>query len=115
MRRMDSFGSAALSLSRGGFNLGGSGSKYRFTEYLILPEHWYDVTGTCTENPRPQDESDRNMIMKGKNEPTFVISWQNEKGIEGKIRRRAIKYVLGGAALAVASMAFLLAKLGWLF
>jgi hypothetical protein len=110
-----SFGSAALSLGRGGLNLGGSGTRYRFTEYLILPEHWYDVTGTCAENPSPKDESDRNLILKGKNEPTFVISWRNEKGIEGTIRKRAFKYVLGGAALAVACLAFLLAKFGWLF
>jgi hypothetical protein len=105
-------------ISLGGLSLaigGGSGGRYRFTEYCILPEHWYDVTGTCAENPRPKDESDHNMITKGKNEPTFVISWRNEKGIESTLRRRAFKYVCGGAALAVACMAFLLAKFGWLF
>jgi hypothetical protein len=38
---------------------------YRFTEYCLLPEHWYDVAGTCVENPEPKDEHDRNMIVKG--------------------------------------------------
>jgi hypothetical protein len=106
-----------LSLGRAGLSLGlaAAGSRYRFTEYLILPDHWYDVTGTCAENPSPKDEKDRNVMMKGQNEPTFVISWRNEKGIEGELRKRAAKYVLGGAALAVACMAFLLAKFGWLF
>ncbi len=102
---------SGLSLAMGG----GSADRFRFTEYCVLPDHWYDVTGTCTENPQPKDESDRNMIMKGENEPTFVISWRNEQGIEGTLRHRALKYVFGGAALAVACLAFLLAKFGWLF
>ena len=111
-----------LSFNAGGLSVGGlslslvnTGGRFRLTEYLILPDHWYDVTGTCTENPRPKDESDRNMIVKGENEPTFVISWRNEKGIEGALRRRSLKYVFGGAALSIACLAFLLAKLGWLF
>jgi E3 Ubiquitin ligase len=110
-----SLGGAALSFS--GISLGsaGSGGKFRFTEYLILPDHWYDATGTCAENPSSKDESDRNMIIKGQNEPTFVISWRNEKGIEGELRSRAAKYVFGGAALAVACLAVVLAKFGWLF
>lgn len=98
-----------------GISLGGGGGPFRFTEYCILPEHWYDATGTCAENPSPKDESDRNVIMKGQNEPTFLISWRNEKEVEGTLRNRAMKYVFGGAALAVACLAFLLAKFGWLF
>ena len=38
---------------------------YRLAEYCILPGHWYDLTGTCMENPNPKDEHDRNMIVKG--------------------------------------------------
>ncbi|HET7842077.1 MAG TPA: hypothetical protein VFM21_10750 [Terriglobia bacterium] len=94
---------------------GGSAGRFRFTEFCVLPEHWYDVTGTCTENPSPKDESDRNMIMKGQNEPTFLISWRNEKGVEGMLRRQAFKYVFGGAGLSVVCLAVLLAKFGWLF
>lgn len=93
---------------------GGSSGEYRFTEYCILPGHWYDVTGTCAENPSPADEHDRNMIVKGKNEPTFLISWRSEREIEGTLRRRAALYIFGGAALAVVCLAFLLAKFGWL-
>ncbi len=109
-----SLGGAALSFSGTSFGLGGGSGKYRFTEYLILPDHWYDVTGTCAENPSPKDESDRNIILRGQNEQTFVISWRNEKGIEGELRKRAAKYVFGGGALAVGCMAVLLAKFGWL-
>jgi hypothetical protein len=110
-----SLGGAALSFSGASLGLGGGTGRYRFTEYLILPDHWYDVTGTCAENPSPKDESDRNIILKGRNEQTFVISWRNEKGIEGQLRKRAAKYVFGGGALAVGCMGVLLAKFGWLF
>ncbi len=104
-------------LSLSGLSLGGGGSadRFRFTEYCILPDHWYDVTGTCAENPHPKDEADRNMILKGQNEPTFLISWRNEQGVEGMLRGRAMKYVFGGAGLSVVCLAILLAKFGWLF
>jgi len=96
-----------------GFGLG-SGKRYRLAEYCIVPDHWYDVTGTCVENPAPQDEHDRNMIVKGQNEPTFLISWRDQKGIESRLRNRAALHIFGGAALAVACLAVLLMKFGWL-
>ena len=89
-------------------------NRYRLSEYLILPGHWYDVTGSCVENPNPRDEQDRNMIVKGRNEPTFLISWQSEKGIEGTLRKRAALYIFGGAALSIVCLGLLLMKLGWL-
>jgi hypothetical protein len=102
-------------LASGGLALGGGSSgRYRLTEYCILPDHWYDVTGTCTENPHPKDDRDRNMIVKGENEPTFLISWRSEKGIEGRLRSRALLHILGGAALSVACLALLLFRFGLL-
>ncbi len=94
---------------------GGSGSRrYRFTEYCILPDHWYDVTASCTENPTPTDEHDRNLLRKGENEPTFLISWRAEKEIEKTLRNRAALYVFGGGALAVVCLGVLLKRFGWL-
>jgi hypothetical protein len=104
----------ALRGAMGGLSFGGSSGPFRFTEYCILPGHWYDVTGTCAENPSSRDEHDRNMILKGANEPTFLISWRNEKGIESELRRRAALHIFGGAALSLACLALLLGKLGWL-
>jgi hypothetical protein len=92
----------------------GSAHRYRLSEYCILPEHWYDVTGTCVENPAPQDEHDRNMIVKGQNEPTFLISWRSEKKLKSRLRNRAVLHIFGGAALSVACLAILLFRLGWL-
>jgi hypothetical protein len=108
-------GSLLSGLGRGSLSLGmGSEHRYRLSEYCIVPEHWYDVTGTCVENPNPQDEHDRNMIVKGQNEPTFLISWRSEKEIESTLRNRAALHIFGGGALAVACLAILLFRLGWL-
>ncbi|HEV2350649.1 MAG TPA: hypothetical protein VG028_12470 [Terriglobia bacterium] len=92
---------------------GGSRGDFRFAEYCILQDHWYDVTGTCVENPEAKDEHDRNMIMKGSNEPTFLISWQTEKNIEKNMRRRAMWHVFGGGALSVACLGALLLDFAW--
>jgi hypothetical protein len=108
-------GSLLSGLGRGSLSLGiGSRRRYRLSEYCILPEHWYGVAGTCVENPNPQDEHDRNMIMKGQNEPTFLISWRSEKEVQSTLRKRAALHIFGGAALSVACLAYLLFRLGWL-
>jgi hypothetical protein len=108
--------SFSLGLNLGGeINLGGGSShRYRLSEYLVLPGHWYDLTGTCAENPTPQDENDRNLIRKGTNEPTFLISWRSEKELKRTLRNRAARFIFGGGALSVACLAMLLAKFGWL-
>jgi hypothetical protein len=91
-----------------------SSRRYCFTEYCLLPEHWYDLAGTCVQNPDPKDEHDRNMIMKGLEVPTFLISWRSEAGIKQSLRNRAATYVFGGGSLAIVSLGLLLSKLGWL-
>lgn len=109
------YAATAVSRRKGTSIFGGAtglGQRYRLSEYLVIPEHWYDVTGTCTENPEPQDENDRNLIVKGTNEPTFVITWRSEKEIRRTLRNRAMKYVFGGACLAVICLAIFLAKHG---
>lgn len=88
--------------------------RYRFTEYCITPDQDYDVTGTCVENPNAKDEHDRNLIIKGQNEPTFLISYRSEEELERNLRSRAALMVFGGGAAAVVCLGILLAKLGWL-
>jgi hypothetical protein len=88
--------------------------RYRFTEYCLVPGGTYDISGTCVENPNPRDENNRNMILKGTNEKVFLISSKTEKQLESSLRGRALKMILGGAALSVICLAILLAKLGWL-
>jgi len=118
------YAQAVISTGRGSFSLSGgsllsglrmgSAHRYRLCEYCILPEQSYDVAGTCIENPDAQDEHDRNMIVKGQNEPTFVISWRSEKELKSRLRNRAALHIFGGAALSVVCLAVLLFRFGWL-
>ncbi len=87
---------------------------YRLTEYCVVPGGAYEVSGTCVENANPSDEYDRNLITKGGNEPTFLISSRTEKALKSMLRRKAALHIFGGAALSVACLALLLAKFGWL-
>ncbi len=96
------------------FNLWSRSEKtddYMLSEYSLLAGQPCDVTGTCMENPKPRDEHDRNMIAKGRNEPTFVISYRSEKEIERQLRKRAITYIFAGAPLATVCLGLLLWKL----
>jgi hypothetical protein len=88
--------------------------RYRLTEYCIVPGQSYDITGTAVENPHPQDDHDRNMIVKGQNEPTFLIFSKTEQEVEKGVRNRALGMILGGAALAIVCVAIILFKLGWM-
>jgi hypothetical protein len=87
---------------------------YRLTEYCLLPGQTYNITGTCAENPNPRNAHDRNIIVKGTNEPTFLISSRAEKEVQSWLRKQSILMVLGGAALAIVCLAVLLGKLGLL-
>ena len=86
--------------------------RYRLTEYCVVPGQSYDITGTCTENPHPLDEHDRNLILKGQNEPTFLISSRTEQEVERSLRNKALKMIFGGAALSLICLAILLGKFG---
>ena len=55
------------------------------------------------------------MIVKGTNEPTFLITWRSEKEMRKTLRNRSAKCIFGGAILAVACLGIFLAKHGWLF
>ncbi len=89
------------------------GLPFRLLEYLVLPDHWYDIVGTCTENPSPKDEHDRNLIKKGENWSEFLITSYTQKQ-EEFARRRAARYrILTGAVMAFVCAAILLAELGF--
>ena len=87
---------------------------YRFTEYCIRAGESYDITGTCVENPDAKDVHDRNLIVKGESEPTFLITSKSQTGIESALRRGAMARVFGGAAAAIFCLAFIFVKLGWI-
>jgi hypothetical protein len=86
--------------------------RYRLRESLVLPGQEYHVTGTCVENSAASDANDRNMIVQGKNEKTFLISWKPEQELRQGLQKRAVGMVFGGAALALVCLALLLGHLG---
>lgn len=88
--------------------------RFRLTEYCILRDHWYDVTGACFENPNPHDANDRNLIGRGTDGSPFLISWRSEQGVEAELRHRAALHVFGGAALSIACLTLLLMSFGQL-
>jgi hypothetical protein len=87
--------------------LTGHGS-YRITEHCLVAEHEYDLIGTCAQNPQPQDDQDRNLILKGQNESTFVISGLSERTLEKALRKRALTRIFLGGLLMVLMMAFII-------
>ncbi len=87
---------------------------YRLTEHCIVPGVSYGITATCSENPHPRGPQDHNLLKKGENEPTFLISSRGEKELLMNLHKRALRHILGGSLLAIASLAILLFVHGWL-
>lgn len=86
--------------------------RFRFTERCVLPDHEYDVTGTCCENPAPKDANDRNLIKKGMHEPTYLISGLARPQVNAMMQVRAQLMIFGGGMLAVFCLGILLLRFG---
>ena len=86
----------------------GLAERYRFTETCLVAGRPCNVLGSCTENPSPADQSDRNLIKRGENEKTFLITTKSEKQIEKSLRLKAFLLVVIGAALIVGGAALAL-------
>ena len=92
----------------------GAPGDYRLTEYCVVPEQEYDITGTCATNPHAGNEIDRQLITQGRNDSTFLISSQAEKSLEQGLHGLAWRNIVGGGLLAVIGAAVLLEALGLL-
>ena len=86
--------------------------RYRLTECCILPDHEYDISGTCAENPGAKDLSDRNLIRKGDDEPTYLISALTRPGVNIMMQMRAQLMIFGGGTLSVVCLTLLLLRFG---
>jgi hypothetical protein len=84
--------------------------RFLLREYVVIPEQEYLIDGTCIENSA--EGQDRCLIGKGRNEPTFLISTKSDVQIHHDLRKRALIMIFGGAALALACAAGLLAHFG---
>jgi len=90
---------------------GMASGRYRVRESLILPGEECNVTGTCVENPAAAGAQDRNMIVRGQNEKTFLISWKSEADTQTGLRKNGLGMIFGGAALLLVCLFLLLAHL----
>ncbi|HXH49053.1 MAG TPA: hypothetical protein VNM47_06875, partial [Terriglobia bacterium] len=84
------------------------------TEYCVVPQGEYDITGTCAMNHGAGNDLDPQLITQGKNESIFLISDKTEKTLEKDMHFRAWKHIIGGGLLAVGGAAVLLEALGLL-
>jgi hypothetical protein len=94
-----------VSIGSGGISMDFGNQTYRFTETCLPAGRTTNVLGSCTENPNPTDEGDRNLIKKGENEKTFLISTKSEEKLEGSLRLQAIVLILIGAVLILGGTA----------
>jgi hypothetical protein len=88
--------------------------RYRLMECCILPDHDYDISGTCAQNPGAKDLSDRNLIRKGVNERTFLISAMGRKDVNTMMQMRSQLMIFGGGMVAVFCLGLLLLRFGLL-
>jgi len=94
-----------VSIGAGGVSMDFGNHTYRLTEHCLPAGRACNIMGTCEENPTPTDEHDRNLIKRGENEKTFLITTKTEKQIEKSLRLQALVMVLIGAALIVGGVA----------
>lgn len=97
-----------VSIGAGGISMDFGQHAYRLTEHCLVAGRVCNVMGTCTENPTPADEHDRNLIKRGENEKTFLITTKSQKQIEKSLRLKAFFLVVLGAALIVGGVALAL-------
>jgi hypothetical protein len=70
--------------------------------------------GTCVENPSPKDDHDRNLITRGENEKTFLISSMSEPKAEKGLRKQALILILIGSLFIIMAAVFALSSAGLL-
>lgn len=92
----------------------GMNKKMRFREYYIAPGDNLYVMGTAGNNPYTRamaGGADSIMIQKGKREKIFYISDKPEKEVIKSFGWKAIGGVLGGGAVTIASLFYILSYL----
>jgi hypothetical protein len=99
-----------VSIGADGISMDFGNHAYRFTEHCLPAGKPTHVLGSCTENPNPANEDDRNLIKKGENEKTYLISTKTEQKLESSLKLQAFfmifiggLLILGGAALGLHS------------
>jgi hypothetical protein len=103
-----------ISTGDGGLSLDFGEHRYRFTEECLLADRDCIVLGTCVENPSPKDDHDRNLVTRGENEETFLISSRTEQKTEKALRKKALILILAGSLFIIMAAVFALSNAGLL-
>jgi len=106
--------SLGVSMGVGGVSMGFGDQAYRFTESCLPADRECNVLGTYAENPNPGDSHDRNIIKRGENEKTLMITTKSEQPVETSFGRRGFAMVVIGGALIVGSAAIAMHYAGML-
>jgi hypothetical protein len=118
VQQIESLGTApqidSLAALQGSAVSGLRGGPYRVTEKCFLADSDCIILGTCAENPDAKSDEDRNLIRKGENEKTFLISTKGERTIGRSLRLQAFGLVFLGAALILGGFALALHSAGML-
>ena len=104
----DKMQAMGVSIGAGGINIDFGDHTYLFTETCLVAGRTCNIMGTCTENPNPADENDRNLVKKGENEKTYLITTKTEQQIEKSLRLKAVLMIIIGAGLIVGGFALAL-------
>ncbi len=94
-----------VSIGAGGISMDFGNHAYRFTEFVLPAGRATNVLGTCAENPSASGDDDRNLIKRGENEKTFLISTKSEEKLEGSMKLQAFVMIFLGAALILGGAA----------
>jgi hypothetical protein len=94
-----------VSIGSGGISMDFGNHPYRFTEFCLPAGKPTHVLGTCAENPNPANADDRNLIKKGENEKTYLISTKTEEKLESSLKLQAFFMIFIGAASILGGVA----------
>jgi hypothetical protein len=94
-----------VSIGSDGISMDFGNHTFRFTEYCLPAGKPTHVIGTCTENPHPANPDDRNLIKKGENEKTYLISTKTEQKLENSLKLQAFFMIFIGGLLILGGVA----------
>jgi hypothetical protein len=94
-----------VSIGSGGIRMDFGNQVFRLTEYCLPAGKPTNVLGTCTENPNPVNAEDGNLIKKGENEKTYLISTKTEEKLEKSLKLQALFMILIGGLLIIGGAA----------
>jgi hypothetical protein len=114
VQQIESLGTAPEITLQGSPGSGLRGGPYRVSEECFLADSDCVVLGTCAENPNAQSDEDRNIIRKGQNEETFLISTKGDRKIGRNLLLQAFALVFVGAAMIMGGFALALHSAGML-